>query len=409
MSVTVYHGHAPDVLATLEPGSVHLACTSPPYWGLRAYGTEAQVWDGDPACAHEWGETVRAPWANAVPGPAAWSTNPGKNPEARIATKQAGSFCARCGAWKGELGQEPSPELYVAHLVDVFRAVRPVLKPAGVLLLNLGDTYWNDPGGQNGSTGGVSAKAIEANRQNGRLKRERHLVLKRKDLVGIPWRVAFALQADGWYLRGEYVWHKPNALPESVTDRCTKAHEQVFHLTKSADYYWDADAIAEPAAWERWGDQTVAKVKPGEVRGSFIRAQTKEEIRERFGGTKNKRSVWTIPTESFAGAHFAVMPEALVKLCVLAGSPEGGTVLDPFGGSGTVGVVADRLGRDAVLIDLNGAYVAMAERRIRDDSPLFVEVETASLNGVRQLGLFDEVSVGAAAPAGEGAVGGWDG
>jgi DNA modification methylase len=198
--------------------------------------------------------------------------------------------------------------------------------------------------------------------------------LKSKDLIGIPWRVAFALQADGWYLRQDIIWAKPNPMPESVTDRCTKAHEYLFLLSKSQLYFYDADAIAEDAnTFERQNTNGLSpKALAKQDLGHF---SDKTGFTDPYKyETRNRRSVWTVSTRPFSEAHFATFPPALIEPCILAGCPKGGTVLDPFGGAGTTGLVADRLGRDAILIELNPEYAAMAERRIRADSTLFADV-----------------------------------
>jgi DNA modification methylase len=249
-----------------------------------------------------------------------------------------------------QLGLEPTPEAYVAGIVAVCRELARVLKPTGTLWLNLGDSYAG--GGQTGRNDGGRP-------QKGRGWAE----YDSKNLVGIPWRVAFALQAEGWYLRADIIWAKPNPMPESVTDRPTKAHEYLFLLTKRERYYYDAAAIAEgvSASWiSRWGSAIVERrnVSPqGMNAGSVVGESC-------FGsktGIRNKRSVWTIPTMPYAGAHFATFPEALVEPCILAGSPLGGLVLDPFLGSGTVGAVAERLSRRWVGTDL--AYHDLATER----------------------------------------------
>jgi len=206
--------------------------------------------------------------------------------------------------------------------------------------------------------------------------------LKHKDLVGIPWRVAFALQADGWYLRQDIIWAKPNPMPESVTDRCTKAHEYVFLLTKQPRYYYDNAAIKEPVSEvslkraEYGWDSDRPSTKNASMGGTGIHV---EKMGTRFVNPegRNKRSVWTVTTKPFKGAHFAVMPEALVEPCVLAGSGTGDTVLDPFSGSGTVGVVALRHGRNYIGCELNPDYAAISEERIREDAPLMNTVVVA--------------------------------
>lgn len=356
MSVRILQGDNREVLKTLPDASIHCCVTSPPYWGLRDYG------------------------------------------------------CS------GQIGLESTPEAYVAELVAVFREVKRVLREDGTLWLNLGDSY-------NGYMANQRGTGLETERQSARKYIEpgaglRFGGLKNKDLIGIPWRVAFALQADGWYLRQDIIWHKPNPMPESVTDRPTKSHEYIFLLTKSDRYYYDAEAIKEPvtgmAHAQRQADEQaendlaslpLATLLPKEVLHSLTRknraraGQKCSPTDERNGirpardvgcgdkarprkaapnhkynvsfdlavtglvPSRNKRSVWTVPTKGFAGAHFATFPEDLIRPCILAGCPMGGTVLDPFGGSGTVGLVAEAEGRNSVLIELNREYVKMAERR----------------------------------------------
>lgn len=265
----------------------------------------------------------------------------------------------------GQIGLEQTPDEYVDEMVKVFAEVRRVLKDDGVLWLNLGDSYAgnNSRASNNGRAGfGNEREGVFSKMGDG---------LKTKDLVGIPWRVAFALQSDGWWLRQDIIWHKPNPMPESVTDRCTKAHEYVFMLTKSSRYYFDHEAIKEEAKWERWGDQTVIKEQQGTAR--WIGDKSKEELQKRT--TKNRRSVWTIATKPFRGAHFAVMPETLVEPPILATSKPGDLVLDPFTGSGTVAVVALRHGRNFVGVELNPEYAKIAEDRISNDQPMMNEVK----------------------------------
>lgn len=255
----------------------------------------------------------------------------------------------------GQIGLEQTPAEFVAKLVEVFREVRRVLRDDGTLWLNLGDSY-----------NGTNARSANV-RDNGTLSfRGSHpgvnvAGLKPKDLIGIPWRVAFALQDDGWYLRQDIIWHKPNPMPESVRDRCTKAHEYLFLLSKSERYYFDADAIKEPAVY----GGTQPSAKRGEFNGKTSAIAGREAFRA-VVPTRNRRSVWTVATRPFKGAHFATFPPDLIEPCVLAGCPEGGVVLDPFGGAGTTGVVAKQQGRSAVLIELNPEYACMASERIRN-------------------------------------------
>jgi DNA modification methylase len=286
---------------------------------------------------------------------------------------------------EGQLGLEATPEQYVAKMVAVFREVRRVLRDDGTLWLNLGDSYCSHNGGESGYGDG------RANRE----ERGRAIAstgLKPKDLVGIPWRVAFALQADGWYLRSDIIWAKPNPMPESVTDRPTKAHEYLFLLAKNDHYHYDADAIREPVSANthmRMSQNLAAQAGSHRANGgaktngpmrAVLRGSSRTKLAEEGSGIKandsfesacclpvnerNKRSVWTIATQPFAEAHFATFPEKLVEPCVLAGCPEGGTVIDPFAGSGTTGVVAYRLGRKFIGVELNPEYAEMARRRV---------------------------------------------
>jgi DNA modification methylase len=257
----------------------------------------------------------------------------------------------------GQLGLEKTPDEYVAKMVEVFREVWRVLRDDGTLWLNLGDSYYSRTRGG----GGPSKKQIS---NAGSRFNAGSLALKPKDLVGIPWRVALALQADGWYLRQDIIWHKPNPMPESVTDRCTKAHEYIFLLSKSRRYYFDAKAIAEPSVTQVQERKRVNGVS-AEAQGKRV-GQGNITANRGARHTRNKRSVWTVTPKPFKGAHFAVFPPDLIEPCILAGCPESGTVLDPFTGSGTTGAVAVKHGRRFVGCELNPEYVAIAERRIAE-------------------------------------------
>jgi site-specific DNA-methyltransferase (adenine-specific) len=306
--VTIHNGDCIEVLRTIPDESVQCCVTSPPYWGLRDYGHD------------------------------------------------------------GQIGLEATPGAYVGRMVEVFREVRRVLREDGTLWLNLGDSYTAGAGNRNG----MNSSSLQGSKDHGRgCMSEKPLSgissgLSAKQLVGIPWRVAFALQADGWYLRQDIIWHKPNPMPESVTDRCTKAHEYVFLMAKSQRYYYDAEAISEAGAW--CGKQL------GIVRGKKVRAESmgrKPSGNEVAGADatspdrRNRRSVWTVCTKPYSGAHFAVMPPDLVKPCILAGCPEGGVVLDPFMGSGTVAAVAQDAGRRAIGIELNPEYCKLIAKRFK--------------------------------------------
>lgn len=296
-------GDCIEGMRTLPDGCVHTCITSPPYFGLRDYK------GGD-----------------------------------------------------AEIGQEETVEGYVKKMVDVFREVRRILRDDGTLWLNLGDSYMaakncSPPPQTIGGQRGMPSNFVPPNRRD-------QEGLKGKDLIGIPWRVALALQADGWYLRQDIIWSKPNPMPESVTDRCTKAHEYIFLMSKKPHYYYDHEAIKEPA--KDWGTRERKNGKYTVQNGVGHNGLKNGN----FAATgKNKRSVWTVTTKSYKGAHFAVYPEDLIVPCVLAGCPKGGTVFDPFTGSGTTAVVALKNGRNYIGTELNPEYVKIAENRIQESVP----------------------------------------
>ena len=302
-SAEIHHGDCLEVLRGMDSESVNCCVTSPPYWGLRDYGED------------------------------------------------------------GQLGLESTPEEYVSKMVGVFREVRRVLRDDGTLWLNLGDSYAS--GGVNRQ--GKGSNSLDAGRFDFDCRVESHGIsrglapgFKPKDLVGIPWRVAFALQADGWYLRQDIIWSKPNPMPESVTDRCTKAHEYIFLMSKNAKYFYDYEAVKE-AGTER------PRKKEG-AGGSAVECK-KRGYDNYMGttGTRNRRSVWTVTTAPFKDAHFAVFPPKLIEPCILAGCPKGGTVLDPFMGSGTTLYVAKERGRKGVGIELNEQYIEIAMKRLKQE------------------------------------------
>ena len=303
----IRQGDCRELLREMPAGSVRCCVTSPPYWGLRDYGHA------------------------------------------------------------GQLGLERTPEEYVSRMVEVFSEVRRVLADDGTLWANLGDSY-----AAGGRGGGMEGERGEKQRSNqGALLGPKKAPegLKPKDLVGIPWRIAFALQADGWWLRSDIIWAKPNPMPESVTDRPTKAHEYLFLLAKAERYYYDAAAIAEPSVDPPGVSRGGALARFGRDEKLIAANAHRGDKIPTSNGSRNRRSVWTIATQPFTEAHFAVMPEALVEPCILAGSAPGDLVLDPFAGSGTVGVVALRHGRRFIGIELNPEYVTMARRRVA--GPLF--------------------------------------
>ena len=264
-----------------------------------------------------------------------------------------------------QLGLEDTPELFVNNLVKVFREVKRVLRDDGTVWLNLGDSY--SSGGRTTTTN----QTLRGDKDYGVTRPKPSEGIKPKDLIGIPWRVALALQADGWYLRQDIIWHKPNPMPESVRDRCTKAHEYIFLLSKSPKYYFDNESIKEDAK-----TAPVSRDKMGEGYQADYTKGKRFSDGERVWGSikKNKRSVWTVTTKPFKGAHFATFPMDLIEPCVLAGCPEGGTVLDPFGGSGTTAIVANKHNRNAVLCELNEEYVDIAKERIVNTLGMMSEI-----------------------------------
>jgi DNA modification methylase len=301
-----YTGDCRELLREVPNESIQCCVTSPPYWGLRDYKVE------------------------------------------------------------GQLGLEDTPEQYVESMVDVFREVRRVLRADGTLWLNLGDSYSGDKsGGRNdtakmyGEQGQMLAAKRKLNMRSG---------LKPKDLCGIPWRVAFALQADGWYLRSDIIWHKSNPMPESVTDRPTKSHEYLFLMLKSARYFYDADAIGEPMApasasryeYAFGGAKNEALV---EANRDGVGQRTRPVGNRIAAEKRNKRSVWTVATTPYSAAHFAVFPPALIEPCILAGTKPGDIVLDPFFGSGTTGQVAEKYDRRWLGFDLNPEYAELQAKR----------------------------------------------
>lgn len=345
-------GDCVEVMRQLEPGSVQTCITSPPYYGLRSY-----LPDGHPDKALE-------------------------------------------------IGGEETPEAFVAKLVDVFREVRRLLRDDGTCWVNLGDTYAGSWGAMSYAGSDIAARRFGGDGEKIRRPVSSRLSgdLKAKDLIGIPWMVAFALRADGWYLRSDIIWHKPNPMPESVTDRPTKAHEYIFLLSKSSSYYYDADAIKEPTSinthwtYPQPDKAAIAGITTNGTgkstlrskRDSFKREGSKREqaIPGQAVGThradrdesewdistRNKRSVWIVPTRGYAGAHFAVFPPELIEPCILAGSKIGDTVLDPFYGSGTVGAVALKHARNFIGIDIDARNLELAHDRIRKTQPVLLAV-----------------------------------
>jgi DNA modification methylase len=311
--VQIYNGDALETLKQLPAGCVQTCVTSPPYFGLRSYLPEGH------------------------------------------ADKPL------------EVGTEDTPAAYVARLVTVFAEVRRTLRDDGTLWLNLGDSYASGGGSSPNAPSAQHSLSGQRYREAGGSRCDKSQAkmlakvagLKHKDLIGIPWRVAFALQENGWYLRSDIIWHKPNPMPESVTDRPTKAHEYLFLLSKSERYFYDAEAIKEPDSGKNGG--RFGSYPDSTGRKDASRARPDYEGR-------NKRSVWTVATRPYTEAHFATFPPDLIRPCILAGCPEGGTVLDPFGGSGTTALVAKEERRKAILIELNPEYICLAQQRLQQGS-----------------------------------------
>lgn len=468
---TIREGNVLAVLQGTLSASVHCVVTSPPYWGLRDYGVEPSIWDGDPNCEHDWtDESFKRRTNDAKPG-AKQKTNHG------AVGRDNPALCALCGAWRGCYGLEPTPDLYVQHTVQIMREIRRVLRPDGTVWLNIGDSYFGDSPARKTSGEAFSDKwnpADSAGNGGSRRSAARTNGLMPKSLCMIPARVALALQTDGWYLRSKIVWAKPAPMPESVTDRPTRSYEEIFLLTQSPRYYYDQNAVRQPlkqSSIERLDAGGKAACFGGAVK-SEINDQTRlasgNEWTQDIEQGANLRDVWNISSEGFKDAHFAVFPTEIPRRAILAGTSEKGvcgqcgspwvrvvekangapeswhgskfddgknleihptvqrreeaktetaypqgttanrlallrqqarenggeyvnqiktagwkpscdhtgepvpaTVLDPFTGSGTTGLVALRLGRNFVGIELNPEYVKMATRRIQDDAPLF--------------------------------------
>lgn len=348
----IHQGNSLDVLRTLPSNSVHSIVTSPPYWSLRDYGVPATIWGGDASCRHTWkaeptaeGYTSKRKWQHQSVDQSGVRHVPSRSTDPQgWAQISRGRFCTRCGAWLGCLGLEPTPELYVHHLVAILEEGRRVLRHDGTLWLNLGDSY-AAAGGRGSYTGGESglqgskqhqeeSKRASAAMAGHSFRRDRAQVgtvkhigapgLKPKDLVGIPWMVAFALRARGWYLRSDIIWAKTNPMPESIKDRPTKSHEYLFLLSKTENYYYDADAIREahlPDSVERCGRaRTGGKHQDsagGQPRGNPHSIQRNVSNALSYGG-RNRRTVWSLPTSPFPEAHFATFPPGLVEPCILA-------------------------------------------------------------------------------------------
>lgn len=364
------NGDALAMLKTLPSDSVDCCVTSPPYYALRDYGTGH--WEGgDPNCPHY--RTSKYSEATATGHKAMMDSG---SPVGDAIYK---SVCPLCGAIRvdEQIGLEETPEEYIQRLVDVFHEVKRVLTKDGTLWINIGDSYWGSGSRgfdftdvftekseiQKGSKGTINLASLPKLVGNTD-------AYKNKDIIGIPWMLAFALRADGWYLRQDIIWAKPNPMPESVKDRCTKSHEYIFLLTKSPKYFFDSDAIAEDAFTE----PSVRDKNAEGYQADYISGQRFSPGARVYGanGKKNKRDVWNVTVcggySDENGAHYATYNPKLIEPCILAGCPEKGTVLDPFNGTGTTGVVAIKHGRKYIGIDLSEKYIAMSTRRFEKET-----------------------------------------
>jgi DNA modification methylase len=328
--------------------------TSPPYYGLRDYGTGKWI-GGDENCSHKRDSKHSD---KTITGHA--------NKDLTVGDAIYKSVCPRCGAIREDrqLGLEETPEEYIKAMVEVFRCVWDVLEDDGTLWLNIGDSYYNyRPGKGQALVQQSVANNIQDLPQVCARRGNKLDGLKEKDLIGIPWMLAFALRADGWYLRQDIIWHKPNPMPESVGDRCTKSHEYIFLLSKSRKYHFDHVAIKEPVK-EDWGTRDRTN---GKYHNEGTGLQPHSGLEKSYE-MANKRSVWTVNTKPYSGAHFAVFPTELIEPCILAGAPVGAVVLDPFMGSGTTAQVAQDLGRQYIGCELNPDYGKLQKKRTAQTS-----------------------------------------
>jgi len=332
--------------------------TSPPYYGLRDYGTGKWI-GGDENCSHKRDSKYSD---KTITGHA--------NKDLTVGDAIYKSVCPKCGAIREDrqLGLEETPEEYIKAMVEVFRCVWDVLEDDGTLWLNIGDSYYNyRPGKGQALVQQSVANNIQDLPQVCARRGNKLDGLKEKDLIGIPWMLAFALRADGWYLRQDIIWHKPNPMPESVGDRCTKSHEYIFLLSKSRKYHFDHVAIKEPVK-EDWGTRDRTN---GKYHNEGTGLQPHSGLEKSYE-MANKRSVWTVNTKPYSGAHFAVFPTELIEPCILAGAPVGAVVLDPFMGSGTTAQVAQDLGRQYIGCELNPEYGKLQKKRTAQTSLDFV-------------------------------------
>ena len=368
----IIQGHVLEVLKEIPSEVVDTAVTSPPYYSLRFYKGANVVWGGDPECDHEWEFYTRPSNCWSKPGRGLYGVK-GEYNKAWIKEHQQ-AFCKKCGAWWGQLGLEPHPQMYIDHLVQIFREVKRVLKKTGVFFLNIGDTYWGSLQGF-----GMKRKTKKTGFQNV-LEQDQYpghyfmpptgskditsKWLQPKQKLMIPSRVAIALQEDGWILRNTIIWHKPNHMPHPVKDRLTNAYESIFFFVKNKKYFFNLDAIREPHIWASKDKRSLLRRVPHKSGKSLTGQYASNAVGYHPLG-KNPGNVWRIKTSSFKGGHFAVFPEELVRKCLIAGCPENGVVLDPFIGSGTTAVIAKSLGLHYIGIEIVPKYVEMARNRIK--------------------------------------------
>lgn len=342
---TIITGDCLESLKSLPDESVNYIVTSPPYYGLRDYGTGKWI-GGDPNCPHY--------------GTSKVSDNTATGHKAMMKTGNAvgdaiyKTVCPLCGAVRidKQIGLEETPQEYIDRLVQVFRECKRVLSYDGTLWVNIGDSYW---GSGIGNKDGI----------------------KNKDMIGIPWMLAFALRDDGWYLRQDIIWHKPNPMPESVKDRCVKSHEYIFLLSKDAKYFFDYKAIQEDAKWKNDPRGGKGRISYNGKRSAGGEKQKAQKSFVKISDKRNKRDVWSVATKAVKEAHFATFPEKLIEPCILAGCPVGGVVLDPFCGSGTTGIVSVRNERNFIGLELNPEYAEMSIRRISKEEQQGVQVTFA--------------------------------
>ena len=366
----VYIGSCLDVLKTFPDESIDMCITSPPYWGLRDYGTEGQIWGGDPDCEHDFTSSSRTLHSGTL---GTDTGLPHQKNAYNLNWEVEDKTCGKCGAWKGELGLEPTPEMFINNLCDIFDEVGRVLRPQGSCWVNLGDSYCRNPGQQDQS-GKTGIKTFKYN-YNFKHKKNYGSAYKTKSLVQIPSRFAIEMTNRGWILRNEIIWHKPSCLPASVRDRYTVDFEKMFFFTKNPKYYFKQQI--EPVK-----DVSLKRAEYGlnqtDNSQKAVNVQDMKKMGTRFVNPdgRNKRTVWHINTASFKDAHFAVYPPELIESPIDAGCPEGGVVLDPFFGSGTTAQVAMEQDKNWVGIELNPDYEKISQKRLK---PKIVEKKTRDL------------------------------